>query len=171
MFELALARDGVLEPPARDLIFEWWAGALDRQAQYGMASERKPLYQRILIKSEAELAKNDQSVSATYWLAAAARGVEDYERAWGAAIAGWVRARYMGEAGATLQKRSRSIRDARVVARARASNHTGRRRAAGVREPSGAVGRRQEEILAGSPPLTSIVASVAALSASSTANT
>jgi hypothetical protein len=103
MFELALARDGVLDAPARDLIFEWWAGALDRQAQYGMASERKPLYQRILVKSEAELAKNDLSVSATYWLAAAARGVEDYERAWGAAIAGWVRARYMGPAGATLR--------------------------------------------------------------------
>jgi hypothetical protein len=103
LFELALARDSVLEPPARDLIFEWWAGALDRQAQYGMASQRKPVYQRILIKSEAELAKNDQSVSATYWLAAAARGVEDYERAWGAAIAGWVRARYRGEAGATLR--------------------------------------------------------------------
>src|SRR5262249_20768489 len=86
MFELALAREGMLDPSARDLVFEWWAGALDRQAQLGIAAERKPLYQRIFAKSEAELARNNLSVSATYWLAAAARGVEDYERAWGAAI-------------------------------------------------------------------------------------
>ena len=49
LFELALARDGVLEPPARDLMFEWWAArSIDRRST-ALPSERKPLYARILI--------------------------------------------------------------------------------------------------------------------------
>ena len=103
LFERALGRADALDPPSRDRVFEWWAGALDRQAQYGPAPERKALYQRILRRCEDELDRNDRSAPATYWLAAAARGAEDYERAWGAAIAGWIRARYMGAAGVTLR--------------------------------------------------------------------
>jgi hypothetical protein len=103
LFERALARADAVEPEARELIFEWWAGALDRQAQYGPASERKDLYQRILRRSEEALDKNDKSAAATYWLAAAARGVDDIERAWGAAMAGWVRAPHLGPAGVELR--------------------------------------------------------------------
>ena len=102
-FELALDRALDADLTARALIFEWWAGSLDRQAQMGPPADRQPLYQRILRRSEEELAKNELSATATYWLAAASRGLEDYERAWGAAIAGWVRARYMGPEGAELR--------------------------------------------------------------------
>lgn len=103
LFERALARADAVDQPSRELIFEWWAGSLDRVAQFGSPAERKPLYGRILKRSEQELEKNDRSAVATYWLAAAARGVDDLERAWGAAIAGWARARYLGPAGAGLR--------------------------------------------------------------------
>ncbi len=43
--------------------------------------------------------------------------VEDYERAWGAAIAGWIRARYMGKRRRGVTRRSRSARDARCCCR------------------------------------------------------
>jgi hypothetical protein len=120
LFERALARADAVDPAARELIFEWWAGALDRQAQYGPAAERKALYQRILRRSEETLDRNDKSAVATYWLAAAARGVDDVERAWGAAMAGWVRARHLGVAGMELRTDlDRLVIDALLPERAR----------------------------------------------------
>lgn len=102
-FSLALARDTESNLDARDRLFDWWAGALDQQAQTGPETERKATYQRILDGADAELRRNDRSASATYWLAAAARGTDDLERAWGAAIAGWVRAPGTGSHGVTLR--------------------------------------------------------------------
>ena len=64
--------------------------------------------------------RNDRSAPATYWLAAAARGAEDLERAWGAAIAGWMRARYMGAAGVSLRADlDKLVTDALLPERAR----------------------------------------------------
>lgn len=94
MFKIALA--GADDPVDRERVFEWWAGALDRQAQFGPEGDRIGIYRRILEGADAELAKNDRSASAWYWLAAAARGSGDLERAWAASIAGWTRARTFG---------------------------------------------------------------------------
>jgi tetratricopeptide (TPR) repeat protein len=100
-FDRALAR---ADPDGdRERLFEWWAGALDRQAQFGPDEERVAVYRRILGRAEAELARDDRSVPANYWLAAAARGTGDLERAWGAAIAAWVRARDLGPRGDVLR--------------------------------------------------------------------
>lgn len=101
MFALALG--GTDDPADRERVFEWWAGALDRQAQSVLEADRGTIYRRILERADAELAKNDRSVSASYWLAAAARGTGDLERAWGASIAGWVRARGLGPRGEALR--------------------------------------------------------------------
>ena len=101
MFNMALADATALDD--RERVFEWWAGALDRQAQFGPQGERGLIYRRILDRAEAELSAHHQSASATYWLAAAARGAGDHERAWGAAIAGWVRARGLGRKGDVLR--------------------------------------------------------------------
>lgn len=103
LFESALARAHVIDDASRDLILEWWALALDMQAQYGPENERRPLYARMLRRVEQELERSDSSAVALYWLAASARGVGDLERAWGAAIAGWVRARFMGTRGTELR--------------------------------------------------------------------
>ena len=102
-FEVALAHLDLLEPQARDLLFEWWAGALGQQAELGPEVERRPLYARILARAEEELRRDDRSAMASYWLAAAARGTNDLDRAWGAAMAGWVRAPLTGPGGAKLR--------------------------------------------------------------------
>jgi hypothetical protein len=101
MFGLALV--GADQPAERERIFEWWAGALDKQAQYGGETDRGPTYRRILDGADRELANHPLSASATYWVAAAARGAGELERAWGAAIAGWVRARGLGSRGDHLR--------------------------------------------------------------------
>jgi hypothetical protein len=103
LFDTALARADLLDVTARDRLFEWWAGALDRQAQFAPQSERKPLYVRVLQRAEQELARDDRSAVACYWLVAAALGTDDLERAWGAAVSGWVRAPLTGGRGAALR--------------------------------------------------------------------
>jgi hypothetical protein len=102
-FEVALGRADLLDAESRDLLFDWWANALDRQAQLGSESERRPAYQRIVDRAEREIARDPGALSASYWLAAGARGVNDLPRAWGAAVAAWVRATSFGSRGATLR--------------------------------------------------------------------
>jgi hypothetical protein len=102
-FEVALSKADVLDAVSRDLLFDWWAGSLDRQAQQGPESDRTALYRRILSRSEEELKRNESSVSASYWLAASARGTYDLPRAAGAAMAGWIRAGVLGDRGQTLR--------------------------------------------------------------------
>jgi hypothetical protein len=102
-FEVALGRADLLDEGSRDLLFDWWALSLDRQAQLGPEAERRPAYQRILTRAESEVARQPTAPSATYWLAAAARGIDDLPRAWGAAVAGWVRASSLGPRGAALR--------------------------------------------------------------------
>ncbi len=103
MFEEAMRHEDVLPADARDTLFEWWANALDRQAQFVPDADRKPLYERILHRAESELTRDGSSTVAVYWLAAAARGADQLERAWGAAIAGWIRAGALGARGLTLR--------------------------------------------------------------------
>lgn len=102
-FELALAGSAAIDPASREPIFEWWATALDHQAQYGLDTERIPIYQRLLGRAEAERARDQNSASAAYWVAAAARGTGDFHRAWGAAVAGWIQARHFGARGEQLR--------------------------------------------------------------------
>ena len=102
-FEIALAHPASLEPNVPAALFEWWANALSQQAELGAESERKPLYARILQRADEELRRDDRSAVASYWLAAASRGTNDLDRAWGAALAGWVRAPLTGAGGAALR--------------------------------------------------------------------
>ena len=101
MFALALARAEI--GTDREQAFEWWAGSLDQLAQVSQDEDRINVYRRLLDGAAAELARDDRSASATYWMLAAARGIGDLERAWGAAIAGWVRSRGLGKRGETLR--------------------------------------------------------------------
>jgi hypothetical protein len=52
---------------------------------------------------EEELRNDAGATVASYWLAAAARGSGDIERAWDAAIAGWVRVSQLGQRGAAAR--------------------------------------------------------------------
>jgi tetratricopeptide (TPR) repeat protein len=126
MFEVALARIDPAGPDAREQVFDWWAGALDRQAQLGPEATRKPSYARIVARSEDELARNATSAVASYWLAAGALGVDDFDRAWSAAEAGWVRAPQCGRASAGLRvDLDRLVRDAIIPERAHARTPQG----------------------------------------------
>jgi hypothetical protein len=103
LFEQALTQALEVTPGGTDPLFEWWANALDRQAQFSPDLDRKPIYARLLQGAETYLLRHDRSAVATYWLAAAARGVGDLDRAIGAATAGWIRAPEFGAGGVKLR--------------------------------------------------------------------
>ena len=103
-FEVALGGADLLDTDSRDRVFDWWALSLDRQAQLGPEGERRPAYQRIVDRAEREMARDVAAASASYWLAAGARGVSDLPRAWGAAVAAWVRAESLGDRGMALRE-------------------------------------------------------------------
>lgn len=102
-FQLALRSDGARDAAERQQIFEWWAGAIDRQAQFSPPLERRAVYQRLLEGAERERERHPDSAAAWYWLALAARGADELERAWGHAMAGWLRAPQLGESGVVLR--------------------------------------------------------------------
>lgn len=100
MFQVALPR---AEAGAeRESVFEWWATALDHAALFVQEGDPAAIYKRLLDAASQELAANDRSASASYWLVVAARGTGDLERSWSAAIAGWVRSRTLGAARGDL---------------------------------------------------------------------
>lgn len=103
-FELALDRAGPLTPAARDIVFEWWAGALDRLAQFGAEADRRVVYERVLAGAVRYRALDDTSAVSWYWIAVAARGVQDLERAWASAVAAWIRSADLGARGPSLRQ-------------------------------------------------------------------
>jgi hypothetical protein len=92
-----------LAPDARARALDWWATALDRQAQALPAPERGPTYTRLIARMEEELRRDPASAAAGYWVAAAARASGDLDRAWSAAMAGWVRATLAHDRGLELR--------------------------------------------------------------------
>jgi hypothetical protein len=129
-FETALAHLDLLEPGARERLVEWWASALDQQAQLGPEAERRPLYLRILARAEGELGHDDQSAVGSYWLAAAALGLNDLDRAWAAAEAGWLRSTSAGSGVRLRADLDRLVLTAIIPGRARHLSPTGEARQA-----------------------------------------
>ena len=102
-FELALGRIDPKYAEGRELVLDWWANALDRQAQVVSSAEARTIGMRIVARMEEELGRDQESPVASYWLVAGARVTGDVERAWSAAIAAWVRAAQAGRRGVSLQ--------------------------------------------------------------------
>ena len=92
VFDGALGKGALLSHRDRLMLLDWWASALDREAQGRPPDRRLPAYERIASRMEEELRQDPGSAPANYWLAAASRGAGDLDRAWDAAMAGWVRA-------------------------------------------------------------------------------
>jgi tetratricopeptide (TPR) repeat protein len=103
LFEPLIDSSSSLGPRAQERVLDWWATALDRQAQLRPREERTAIYDRIVDRMTAELPNAPGSGVAAYWLAAAARGRGDVERAWQAALAGWMRAPQTADRGAALR--------------------------------------------------------------------
>jgi len=80
-FESVLDDSEALGPIAHERVLDWWASAVDRQAQTRPVGERADLYRRVSERMTAEIAKDAGSTPAGYWLAASARGTGDAERA------------------------------------------------------------------------------------------
>ena len=120
VFTSVLDQAHTLGPAARDQLLDWWATSLDRHAQARPAAERDGIYDRILAQMDAELRRDAGAASASYWLAAAWRGKGDLERAWDAALAGWVRAQLTRDRGAGLRPDlDQLVRDVIIPDRAR----------------------------------------------------
>ena len=103
LFERALDSSSALGPAAHARLLDWWASAVDRLALTGPRDARELVYTRIVARMEKELAADPASAPAAYWLAAAARGAGNLERAWNAAMAGWVSAPLGKDHGAALR--------------------------------------------------------------------
>ena len=133
LFESVRQRSSLLGRPAHERVLDWWATAVDRQAQTHPVEERVALYRRILDRMDEEVAENPGSTAAGYWLAAAARASGDLERAWHAALAGWLRASLAEDRGAALRADlDRLVNQAIIPERGRQARRPGRpERAAG----------------------------------------
>jgi hypothetical protein len=98
-----LAPDSDLPLDARERVLDWWASALDHDAQPRPEIERQGVYQRIRDRMHEEIAEHPDSAAAAYWLSAAARGQGDLQSAWDSAEAGWVRAGLASDRGVSLR--------------------------------------------------------------------
>jgi hypothetical protein len=103
LFESVRQRSALLGTPAHERVLDWWATALDRYSQSRPPEDRPAIYGRILERMTEEVAEYPGSTAAGYWIAAAARGVGDLERAWNASMAGWVRAVLAEDRGAAVR--------------------------------------------------------------------
>jgi hypothetical protein len=103
LFDTALRRPSPLSERDRSMLLDWWANALDRESQLRPADGRAALLRPVVDRMEEELEIAPGNATANYWLAVAARGVGDTERAWNAAVAAWVRAPLEPETADTLR--------------------------------------------------------------------
>lgn len=91
LFQTALNRSSLLGARDRMMLLDWWATALDREAQSRPVDRRRVVFERIGARMEEELRQDPGSWVANYWQAVALRGAGDIEGAWHAAVAAWVR--------------------------------------------------------------------------------
>jgi hypothetical protein len=87
LFESAFNADG---SASDERLLDWWATALDRLAQH--SESKDPTYERILTRMEEDLRRVPSSTVAPYWIVVALRNLGEFDRAWDAAEAGWLRA-------------------------------------------------------------------------------
>ena len=104
LFDSALERAGMLPYRDRILLLDWWATAMDREAHSLQPERRTAALERVVSRMEEELGPDPGQPTANYWLAVAARGAGDLERAWHAAVAAWVRAPLRPDAATTLRQ-------------------------------------------------------------------
>ena len=123
LFDTALIQSAALAPRARTRLLDWWASALDREAQSRPYDRRAPVFERIVARMEEELRIDPGCAPAAYWLAVATRGAGDLDRAWDTAVAGWVRAALSPATAASVRADlDRLVMQALIPERARQRN-------------------------------------------------
>lgn len=103
MFRTALDSGRDLGSAAVERIFDWWATALDRQAQSGVADDRDGIYRAIRDRALLELGRMPGSIAASYWIASSNRYLGDLTKAYDTAVAGWIRAPFGEDRGLALR--------------------------------------------------------------------
>ena len=88
---------------AHERVLDWWATATNAYALQRPIPERPEIYRRIATRMAEEISRDAGSRPAAYWLAAAARGAGDPERALNQATAAWVRATLARDGGVALR--------------------------------------------------------------------
>jgi hypothetical protein len=91
LFDTALGRAVTLTVADRSSLVDWWATAIDREAQSRPQERRNVVFERLTARMQEELVRDPASVVANYWLAVAARGSGNPDSAWDLAVAGWIR--------------------------------------------------------------------------------
>lgn len=91
------------DPELHDALLEWWGSAIDRHAATLGRGARRASFERLGERMTAEIARNPSSPTAGYWTIVALRGAGNSARAWDAAVAGWARARLMGDRTASFR--------------------------------------------------------------------
>ena len=120
LFDTALGRGSILPLRDRRLLLDWWATAVDHEAQSRAPDRRAALFAQLAGRMSEELLIEPGSPVANYWLAAAARGEGDLDRAWDVAVAAWVRATLSPDTTATLRTDvDRLVQQALIPERAR----------------------------------------------------
>jgi hypothetical protein len=97
IFESGLDRAASTDAGLADAILEWWGSAVERLAGALSREPRVALFRRLAQRTERQLAQDPGSAAASYWHVVALRGEGEADRAWDAAVAGWVRARLVGD--------------------------------------------------------------------------
>ena len=129
---------------ARDRVLDWWASALDREAQATPAAPRSDLRARLRADAGRAGAGPGLGAPPNYWLVASARAIGDLDRAWQAAMAAWVRSALAGDRGAALRADlDRLVLTAIIPERAREIRADRRDRAAGHRHDGDRLGAVQ----------------------------
>jgi hypothetical protein len=103
LFETALNRSALLGARDKQVLLDWWATAMDREAQSRPADRRRVVFEQIAERMQEELRQDPGSAVANYWLAVALRGSGDIERAWHVAVAGWIRSTLSPETTSELR--------------------------------------------------------------------
>jgi tetratricopeptide (TPR) repeat protein len=103
LFESVLNAAAMLQPPGYERVLDWWATAVDRDAQTRPPAERGELYGRVTSRMLSEISRSPGSLPAGYWLAASARAAGDPDQAMNEALAAWVRASLAADRGVALR--------------------------------------------------------------------
>jgi hypothetical protein len=120
LFESILEDVAALGPGPRDQLLDWWGTAIDRHVRNLPPAQRAEAFDRLVARMEAELRKDPSSAAAAYWVAAASFARGNVDRAWDAAVAGWVRGILTVDRGMALRPDlDRLVRDAIIPERLR----------------------------------------------------
>jgi hypothetical protein len=81
-----------LSQPEFEKLLEWWGTTMSRLAESLAGEARRHTYEAFRSDVRLELERNPLSASGMYWMIVSSRGAGDFDGAWNAAVAGWIRA-------------------------------------------------------------------------------